>query len=239
LQWQEIGIILSSKIFAENSRIVTVFNKTLGKTSGLVKNPKMFVQPGDISDIFWSGRTVNQFGTLKTENIFSPFAHVFNNPFGIFAIESVCFLCSGGLPERAPHPRLFDALKDFLLSISGENRPENYVFFEMNFLAEVGVGPDLSKCALTGKTEDLFYVSPRTGRAATRAAGEKYKDRLFVLPQFLISKVDNPCDYDIFCALQITGHFLKMYFHDISDGKLPLSRDYLMAELSKNIKGAA
>ncbi|MDR1236078.1 MAG: DNA repair protein RecO [Holosporaceae bacterium] len=239
MQWQENSVVLSTKLFAEDSRILTVFNETIGKTSGLIKNSKTSAQPGDISNIFWRGRTSDQLGTFRVENVFSPFTCVFNDPFGIFSIESVCFLCLKGLPEKAPHPKLFHALKTFLLSISCEDRPENYVFFEMDFLAEVGFGMDLSRCALTGKTEDLFYISPRTGRAAGRVAGEKYKDRLFVLPQFLISENVSPSDYDIFCALSITGHFLRMYFHDISNGKLPLSRDYLMAELSEKIKGAA
>jgi DNA repair protein RecO (recombination protein O) len=242
LQWQENSVILSSKSFAENSRVVTVFNKTIGKTSGLVKNKRMSVQLGDISNILWKGRTHDQLGTFKIENIFSPFTYAFNNPLGIFAIDSICFLCCIGLPEKAPHQKLFNTLKTLLLSISQENWLVNYALFEINFLSEIGFGLDLSKCALTKKTEDLFYVSPRTGCAATRSAGEKYKDKLFVLPQFLISKNTPsiaPTIYDITRALLITGHFLKMYFSGINNGKLPLSRDYLIAGLSEKIKGAA
>ncbi|MDR1334484.1 MAG: DNA repair protein RecO [Holosporaceae bacterium] len=239
LQWQEDSIILSSRLFTENSRIVTVFNASIGKTSGLVKNFKTPIQLGDISNVFWRGRSIDQLGTFKLENIFSPFTHIFNKMPRILALESACFLCCRGLSERAPHPKLYDALKALLLSISRENWLMNYAFFEINFLSEVGVGLDLSKCALTNKTEDLFYVSPRTGCAATRDAGEKYKDRLFILPKFLVTKNDNPSNDDIFRALAITEHFLKMYFYDISNGKLPLSRDYLMAELAEKIKGAA
>jgi DNA repair protein RecO (recombination protein O) len=218
---------------------VTVFNRTIGKTSGLIKSRKATVQTGDISNIFWKGRTVDHLGTFKIENIFSPFVCVFNNFFGISVIESACFFCSRGLPERAPHPKLFEALKTLLLSVLQENLLAHYAVFEMFFLSEVGVGMDLSKCALTGETEDLYYVSPRTGCAATRTAGEKYKDRLFVLPRFLISKNDCPSDADIFNALLITGHFLKMYLNGISNGKLPLSRECIIAELSEKIRGAA
>jgi DNA repair protein RecO (recombination protein O) len=239
LQWQEDSIILSSRLFAENSRIVTVFNASLGKTSGLIKNSKTPVQLGDISNIFWKGRSMEQLGTFKVENIFSPFTHIFNKFSRIFVLESACFLCCKGLSERAPHPKLYNALRTLLLSISRENWLISYAFFEVIFLSEVGIGLDLSKCALTGKTEDLFYVSPRTGCAATRDAGEKYKDRLFILPKFLVNRNDNPSDDDIFRALIITEHFLKMYFYDISNGQLPLSRDYLMVELADKIKGAA
>jgi DNA repair protein RecO (recombination protein O) len=196
-----------------------------------VRGLKTPIQPGDISDVLWNGRTAEQLGTFKIENIFSPFTYILDNSIGIFAMGSISFMCSKGLPEKAPHPILFDSLKTLLLSIPQKNWLINYVFFEVSFLAEVGSGLDLSKCAISGKTEGLFYISPRTGCAATREAGEKYRNNLFVLPQFLISKDSHPTDQDIYSALQITGHFLKMHFCGINDGKLPLSRNCLMAEL--------
>jgi DNA repair protein RecO (recombination protein O) len=232
LQWQESGVVLSSKSFAEDAKIVTIFNKTVGKTSGLVKGAKSSIQLGDVCEALWRGRTAEQLGTFKIETVFSPFTRAFNDPLRVSAIESLCFLCAKGLPEKAPHPSLFDRIKTLLLSISDANFAAKYALFEVKFLAEVGYGLDLSKCAVTGKTDNLIYVSPRTGCAACGEAGEKYKDRLFALPQFLISKNDTPTDCDVFCSLQITGHFLKAYFCAINGGKLPLSRERLTTELS-------
>jgi DNA repair protein RecO (recombination protein O) len=238
LQWRENSIVLSSRRFTEDAWIVTVLNKTLGKTSGLVKRTRTKVQIGDISDVYWRGRTVEQLGTFRIENVFSPFAHTFSNSASIFAIESACSLCAKGLPERAPHSALFESLIALLLSISKGGWLINYAFFELSFLSEVGAGLDLTKCAITGSTENLFYISPRTGCSATREAGDKYKDRLFILPQFLISRDDRPTNRDIFSALSVTGHFLEMYFYGISNGKLPLSRRCLTEELSNELEGA-
>ncbi|MDR2067848.1 MAG: DNA repair protein RecO [Holosporaceae bacterium] len=237
MQWQESSIVLSTRLFAENLRIVTVFNETFGKTSGLVRGIKIPIQHGDISHVLWRGRTSEQLGTFQIENVFSPFCHVFADHQRILILESACTLCSKGLPEKAPHPKLFGALKSLLLSIAKENWLINYVFFEISFLAEVGMGLDLSKCAVTGKTDDLFYVSPCTGRAVIKSVGEGYKDRLFRLPSFLVSNDNCPSNVDIFSALEMTGHFLQMYFYGISCRKLPLSRDYLLAELSERIHG--
>jgi DNA repair protein RecO (recombination protein O) len=231
LQWQQNSIVLSSRIFAENSRIVTVFSRDVGKTSGLARGIKTPIQPGDINDVLWRGRLAEQLGTFKMENIFSPFVHIFANSQKIYAMESACTLCSNGLPEKAPHPNLFDTLQSFLLSIPAENWLINYVFLEVSFLAEVGMGLDLSKCAVTGKAENLFYISPRTGHAVIREAGENYRDRLFVIPKFLISNDHRPSNSDLLEALRITGHFLKMYFYGINGAELPLSRDYLVAWL--------
>ncbi|MDR1334227.1 MAG: recombination protein O N-terminal domain-containing protein, partial [Holosporaceae bacterium] len=106
LQWQEDSIVLSTRLFTENSRIATVFNRTIGKTSGLVKSLKTPIQLGDISNVHWKGRTIDQLGTFKIENIFSSFTHIFSKSLRIFALESACFLCCKGLSERAPHPKL-------------------------------------------------------------------------------------------------------------------------------------
>ena len=77
-------------------------------------------------------------------------------------------------------------------------------------------------------------MSPRTGKAVIKEVGEKYKNRLFQLPQFLLenSKVI-PSLNDIFSALNMLGYFLKMYFED--NKELPLSRNYLIEELMKGI----
>ena len=45
---------------------------------------------------------------------------------------------------------------------------------------------------MTGATDELIYVSPKTGRAVSRAAGEPWKERLLPLPGFLRGDRDAP-----------------------------------------------
>ncbi|MDR1361961.1 MAG: DNA repair protein RecO [Holosporaceae bacterium] len=229
MQWREECIVLFQKPFAEKAKIVTLFSRSLGKTAGLLKvlggAP---LQSGDIGDTAWRGRTAEQLGVLTMENIFSPFVHARKNAQGVFAIDSACALCKNGLPEKAPHPGLYDTFKTLLLAVSGKNWIVDYVLFEIKFLAEVGFGLDLSQCALTGAVDGLSYVSPRTGRAVTAEAGERYRDKLLKLPAFLLSGDRQPGVQDIFYAFKITEHFLKAYFYDINGSSLPFSRDYLV-----------
>ncbi|MCR5225118.1 MAG: DNA repair protein RecO [Alphaproteobacteria bacterium] len=239
MQWQENCIILSIKTFSENARIVSLFNETLGRTAGLVRGLKTPIQQGDISDVLWKGRLAEQLGTLKVENIFSPFPYLINNPLGVSMIDSACTLCVNGLPEKAPHPNLFNVMKSLFMSVNNGHWLANYALFELAFLSEVGAGLDFSKCAVTGAKENLCFVSPRTGRAVIREVGEKYKDKLFSLPKFLIGEDDKPQLTDIFSALKITGHFLKMFFYGINNRELPLSRDYLLTELDSRIEDRA
>ena len=231
MQWQENSIILSTRLFSENFRRVTVFNSSHGKVSGLLRGLKVPVNRGDISSVTWKGKNADQLGTLIIENIFSPFVHAFNSPPEIMAIDTACTLCYLGIPEKAPHQKLYEAFKNFLFSVSRENKYEwlkDYAFFELIFLSEVGMGLDLTKCAVTKSSENLFYVSPRTGRAVSREAGEKYHDKLFLLPEFFYHPEAEASIFDIYCALEITKHFLSIYFYGINNRELPLSRVQLV-----------
>jgi DNA repair protein RecO (recombination protein O) len=203
----------------------------MGKFSGIVRDLKSSIQAGDISVVEWRGRTADQLGSFKIENVFSPFCYVFGSAVGIFAIDSACTLCVNSMHYHVAHDSLFEFLRAFLLSVANKNWFSEYVFFEMSLLSEVGYGLNLSKCAVSGKTTGLQYISPKTGRAVTGEVGVKYQDRLFRLPDFMISREKKPTKYDVFCALNITGHFLRMYFYGINGKELPLSRNYLMKDI--------
>src|SRR6185312_17487908 len=100
-----------------------------------------------------------------------------------------CAVVSATMPERETHQEVFEAgtiLLDAMQQDGFSHWGALYVRFEVGLLEALGFGLDLSRCAATGVVDNLVYVSPRTGRAVSRAAGEPYKDRLFVLPGFLL-----------------------------------------------------
>ena len=86
------------------------------------------------------------------------------------------------------------------------------VHFEMQLLAELGFGLDLSSCAASGAETDLIYVSPKSGRAVSRQAGEPWKDKLLVLPEFLREGSGRePSPQDIAAGFELTGFFLARH----------------------------
>src|SRR5207237_1348458 len=68
---------------------------------------------------------------------------------------------------------------------------------------------DLAACVATGEASDLIYVSPKSGRAVSRQAGEPWKQKLLPLPAFLAqsSAVEVSSD-DLADAFALTGFFL-------------------------------
>ena len=63
---------------------------------------------------------------------------------------------------------------------------------ELLVLEELGFGLDLTECAATGARQELVYVSPKSGRAVSRAAGQPWQDKMLALPAFLVEDT-SPC----------------------------------------------
>jgi DNA repair protein RecO (recombination protein O) len=145
------------------------------------------------------------------------------------------------LPERDPHPRLFEALG---LMLDSFDRPalaaEMMARFEVLLLDELGFGLDLESCAATGQRSDLAYVSPKSGRAVSRAAGEPYRDRLLPLPAFLNGPLTDEIDAAMLQqAFVLTGYFLERHVFDALGAGLPEVRLNFLRAISSAVVAAA
>lgn len=143
------------------------------------------------------------------------------------------------LPERDPHPSLYDALDIILNTMDQDDLAAPLlVRFEVALLAELGFGLDLSECAATGAKEKLIYVSPKSGRAVSATAGEPYRERLFKLPAFLLEQANAglPGERDIADGLALTGYFLERHLFGARNLPMPEAREAL-ATLYRQGKG--
>ena len=127
---------------------------------------------------------------------------------------------------------MFDGFRAFLGVLGHPGWPAIYVRLELA-VQQLGFGLDLEKCAATGTTEDLAYVSPRTGRAVSRAAAGPYKEKLLPLPGFL-SAGGLPADLDeLRHGLDLTGYFLERHVFWPQNKPLPPARVRLMETLQR------
>jgi len=142
-------------------------------------------------------------------------------------------VAAGALPEREPHPGAYHAFEALIGAlVHPDIWPAVFVRFEAGLLQDLGFGLDLSRCAATGSTDDLIYVSPRTGRAVSRDAGEPYADRLLTLPPFLLSAQGGLRPGDIGAGLDLTGHFLSQFVFAPLNRPLPPARIWLIDRLT-------
>jgi len=186
------------------------------------------LQPGNTVQLTWRARLEDQLGQFIVELLQARAAELIIDRPRLYLSQLVCEHLRL-LPERDPHDRLLGMALRLI-----DNPPDGValVQFELAVLDDLGFGLDLSQCAVTGTTEDLTHVSPKSGRAVSRAAAAPYIDRLLPLPSFLTTR-GNASPHDIADALHLTSHFLQSRVFGPRELALSATRDALVAALTQ------
>ena len=236
MRWSDEGIVLGSKRHGESSAIVELMTREHGRHLGLVRGGtgrrlRPILQAGNGVSAVWQARLDEHLGLYALEGMtlraasFLPVSHA------LYAITYLAELCRL-LPERDPHPQIHAGLTAVLDDLLDLRAASGLVHFELLLLAELGFGLDLESCAATGTTADLIYVSPKSGRAVSRQAGEPWKERLLRLPRFVHgSDAGAPSVEDISAGFELTGFFLLRHALDPRGLRLPDARASFVAAL--------
>lgn len=235
MEWTDESILLSARRHGESSAVVSLLTREHGRHSGLVrggagKAGRGALQAGNALLVAWKARLPEHLGNVTWELTASHGTVWLHDPLRLAAVAAACAMAEACLPEREPYTAVYNGLKGFLSALGGEEWPSLYVHWELGLLAELGFGLDLSQCAATGAVEDLAYVSPRTGRAVSRAAGEPYRDKLLVLPQFLPAHRAGTRE-EVAAGLALTGYFLDRHVLGPHGKGMPAARSRLVGRL--------
>ncbi|HEV7252400.1 MAG TPA: DNA repair protein RecO [Mesorhizobium sp.] len=214
MEWRDEGVVLGARQHGETSVILEVMTRAHGRHLGLVhggrsRQKRPMLQAGNQVELTWRARLDEQLGTYAVEPVALHAARLMDSAVGVYALQALAFHLRL-LPERDPHPAIYEALV-FVLDHLGEpvSAGALLVRFELLMLDELGFGLDLSECSATGAKDDLVHVSPKSGRAVSRAAGEPYRDRLLPLPMFLRDPDAAPPGIsEIEQGFALTGSFL-------------------------------
>lgn len=240
MEWQDEALVIGIKRHGETSVILEVMTAAHGRHLGLVKGGRSrrmqpMLQVGNSARLVWRARLDEHLGLFAVEPTVLRTATLMASEEALHAMAHVASLLRL-LAERDPHPALYDAasrIADHLEDAAP--LAELLVRFEAKILAETGFGLDLACCAATGTTKDLVYVSPRSGRAVSSAAGEPYKARLLPLPAFLIGKTEptGPTPAEIRAGFRLTEFFLLRDLLGPRGEALPAARGAFLAALGK------
>lgn len=244
MDWRDQGLLLSVRRHGESAAIITALTATHGLHSGLVRggaSSKMtaILQPGAEVDLEWRARLADHLGTFRVEPLRSRAGLLMADRARLAGFNSVAALLLAFLPEREPNADLYTLTHDLIDAVATEpDRTQwtaHYAAWELGLLNILGFRLDLGACAATGSTEDLVWVSPKSGRAVSRQGGAEWQDRLLTLPAFL--KGGSPTDSDVGHALTLTGHFLTNWVLPAVDRQyLPDARARLVALLTASAR---
>jgi DNA repair protein RecO (recombination protein O) len=242
MDWIDEGIFLSGKPLGETNIVAELLTLEHGRHLGLVRGGRSrrirpLVQPGNLLRVTWRARLSEHLGGFNVELMEANAARILDDAAALAAIGSLTGLARL-LPERDPHPELYAATLHVLRAFDDARIwPALLVRWEFQLLQDLGFGLDLSECAATGAHKELIYVSPLSGRAVSREAGEPYGSKLLALPAFLLD--DAPIgDADIAAGFALTGHFLDRDVLAPHGLKLPQARERLIGLLARNPRTA-
>ncbi len=236
MEWETVGIVLSAASFGEGGAVVTLLTEEHGAHRGLAHGAgsggaRSVWQVGNIVRARWKGRLAGQLGTLRGETLQVPSSSLFDAPLAMLVLASTCAVAAGALPERAPYPRTYVGLVNLLAALARRCADVPAVVrWETVLLEELGYGLDLSRCAVTGATDGLRFVSPRSGCAVSDVGAGAWRDKLLRLPPYLL---DNDADggatpSDCCDGLMLTGYFLERDAFGHRHQSLPALRHRLL-----------
>jgi DNA repair protein RecO (recombination protein O) len=243
MQWTDEGIVLGVRRHGEASAILELMTREHGRHLGLVRGGagsrlRPILQPGNRVNATWRARLDEHLGHYTVEGLDLPaasFLMAAHAAYGVTHLGALCRL----LPERDPHPSIHAALTEILPHLTEARRagPE-LARFELQLLGELGFGLDLDRCAATGATADLLYVSPRSGRAVSRAAGEPWRDKLLRLPAFLGQPETEPSADELADGFAVTGFFLLRHVFEPRGLPLPHARESFVGAVLNSYRNA-
>lgn len=245
MEWTDEGIVLGARRHGEANAILEVMTQAHGRHLGLVRGGagsrmRPVLQPGNAVRATWRARLDEHLGHFAIEGLRLRAAELLMAAHALYGVTHLAALCRL-LPERDPHPGVHADLVAALDCIDDPMAVAVAVArFELMLLAELGFGLDLSRCAATGAADDLGYVSPKSGRAVSRSAGEPWHDRLLPLPAFLLDDVPvRPSAGELADGFAVTGFFLGRYVFEPRGMHAPETRERFIAAVRSPAHSAA
>jgi DNA repair protein RecO (recombination protein O) len=244
MQWTDEGIVIGVKRHGEASAILELMTREHGRHLGMVRGGfgsrlKPVLQTGNSVSASWRARLDEHLGHFTVEAVNLRAASFFTAPHAIYGVSHLAALMRL-LPERDPHEGLFEVFESLLENLDDPLTVAPMVArFELLLLSELGFGLDLEQCAATGAIADLIYVSPKSGRAVSRTAGEPWADRMLRLPAFLREDEKRPEGRDLADGFALTGFFLARYVLEPRGLMLGDERAHFLAALARALPSVA
>jgi DNA repair protein RecO (recombination protein O) len=243
MQWTDEGIVIGVKRHGEASAILELMTREHGRHLGLVRGGfgsrmKPVLQVGNGVSASWRARLDEHLGNYTIEPVNLRASSFFAASHAIYGVSHLAALMRL-LPERDPHADLYAELEDVLNHLDDAVVAAPMVVrFELQLLSELGFGLDLEQCASTGSRADLIYVSPKSGRAVSREAGEPWADKMLRLPAFLRERDAAPAGRDLDDGFALTGFFLARHVLEPRGLALSDERAHFIAAILRGPRSA-
>jgi len=248
MEWRDQAIVLFATRHGEADALLDVLTHSHGRARGFIKGGlsrrnKANLQAGNRLSVVWRARLEENLGRFTVELLHSPLGQMLGDGGRLAALSAVTSVVAASMPERESYVGVFDGLAAIVELFEHEDGTSEVwgaalARLELGILKELGYSLDLNVCAATGATDNLIYVSPKSGRAVSAAGGAPYKEKLLALPQFLLDGTSAASREDVIAALRLTGFFLDRNIWMVRGKGQPAARERLVSSLLKSQESA-
>lgn len=238
------SIVLSARRYGEGALIAHVFTREMGRVAVYVpgggsRRQAATWQVGSLINCRYTSRLPDQLALGHGETLLETAAYLLDRPICLALLNALSALIDSIMPEGEPRPDFHAETVSALVALTRSPTPDATVSFlkwECALLAEAGFGLDLTSCAVTGGTEGLIYVSPKSGMAVSADAAGAWQARLLRLPQFLrpaenATSVEIPSAEAIRDGARLTHYFLAHHVFGARHLPIPAARQLLQDRL--------
>ncbi len=245
MEWTDQGLVIAVQKHGEGSAILELITRDHGRHKGLLRGASSArnrgaIQQGNRVEARWRGRLSEHLGAFNLELERAHAAAIMQRSDALLALSSLCAIAAIALPEREPHAGIFEATCR-VVELFEEDQANLAIVaqalaqWELGLLGALGYALDLSCCAVTGETENLIFVSPRSGRAVSKVGAGDFATRLLPLPGFMVNAEKTPIDKtDLLNGLELTGFFLERHIFHPNSKHLPPARQRFFQHLVKS-----
>ncbi|MEM9061194.1 MAG: DNA repair protein RecO C-terminal domain-containing protein [Pseudomonadota bacterium] len=109
---------------------------------------------------------------------------------GMVVLQAMRSMMGTFLPMYEPARRVFESARKLIPVLCDEDGrwPVYYLKWELDILNALGQSGGLERCESAFRHGDAIYISPRTGRAASRTEAGAFLDRMIPVPGFFMGK---------------------------------------------------
>lgn len=237
------ALILNIQTFNENDALVSAFTRGHGLVKGMAKRALTSRHRGTYCvgnwvDLRWYARLEEHLGNIECELVVPTGSMLMRERQRCYVLQSMCALILLAFEQRDPHPKLFRAMDRLIEALQFDLPwPADYARFEAILLQETGYGLGLDACIVTGETQQLAYVSPKSGCAVSKRAGADYHHKLFAFPSVLVQEMHSQAKPDaVEQALSVTGYFIAKWLLPALDKPMPAARERLLNSMRQNVQ---
>lgn len=201
-------------IHISNNNIVKIFSKERGIVSAFLKrsNSKEDKYKWQVGTyVEFSIINKRNYDIIDVDNNISFLNVLFTNKKYMAIFNSTITILNNVLIREQEVGIIYKIFYNLMFSYKNSDLILNYIDFLLNIVEYCGFRINLESSAISNNP-DIYYISPKTGNCITKQEGERYKDKLFIIPQCFLYYNQDKEDYTN--AINILHYFIYKFCKD-------------------------